>query len=158
MFQPWGQMAQCSYHPMQLSSKSRCLCGDHRWEPAQPRWAPRSAQNHRMVGVSRSIWVHLLQPLLQQGHPAQGAQAFGDLQERDSTASMGNLCQFSIICTAQMCLLVFRGNLLYSHVCSLLLVLALDTTDKSQSLSYLHTPFRYLWTLMRSPLASSSPS
>ena len=141
MFQPWGQMAQCSYHPMQLSSKSRCLCGDHRWEPAQPRWAPRSAQNHRMVGVSRSIWVHLLQPLLQQGHPAQGAQsriqvAFGDLQERDSTASLGNLCQCSIACTAQKCFLVFRGN---SSLCALPVVLALGSTDNSLTPSSLHS-------------------
>lgn len=47
---------------------------------------------HRTVG--RALCVHLLQPLLQRGRPEQGAQgqarvALEDLQEGDSTASVG---------------------------------------------------------------------
>ena len=50
------------------------------------------SQNHKMIGVEMDLWVHLLQPLLQQGHPEQGAQghvqaALEDLQGRDPTAS-----------------------------------------------------------------------
>lgn len=32
--------------------------------------------NHIIVGVGRALWVHVAQPLLQQGQPAQGAQHF----------------------------------------------------------------------------------
>lgn len=46
-----------------------------------------------MVDVGRDLWVNVLQPLLQQGHPEQGAQdhihvASGDLQGFISTASL----------------------------------------------------------------------
>lgn len=46
-----------------------------------------------MAEVGRDLWVHLLQPPLQQGHPDQSAQdhvqvAFGDLQGGDSTTSL----------------------------------------------------------------------
>lgn len=58
------------------------------------------------------------------GTPRAGGQdhvqvAFEDLQEGDTTASLGSLCQCSIIRTAQKCLLVFRQNLLYSSLCPL---------------------------------------
>ena len=33
------------------------------------------SQNHRMVEVGSDLWVHLVQPLLKQGYPQQGAQA-----------------------------------------------------------------------------------
>lgn len=36
-------------------------------------------------------------------------------------------------------------------ICPFPLVLPLSTTEKNLSLSSLHPPFRYLWTLMRSP-------
>jgi len=47
---------------------------------------------HRMAEVSGKVWAHLLWPLLQQGHPEQGAQghvqaAAGDPQGGDPTAS-----------------------------------------------------------------------
>jgi len=49
----------------------------------------KDMQNHRMAEVGVELWVHPAQPLLQQGHPEQGAQdrvqaAFWDLQ--------GDLC------------------------------------------------------------------
>ena len=33
-------------------------------------------QNDRMAAVGRDLWVPLGQPLLKQGHPEQGAQAY----------------------------------------------------------------------------------
>ena len=109
-----------------------------------------------MAKVGRDLCVHRAQPLLQQGHPQQGAQAHvqvtsGDLQGGDPTASLGNPCQRSIICTAQKCFLVFRGNLLCSNLRPLPLVLALGSIGKSLTSSSFHPVFRYLWTLMRSP-------
>lgn len=62
----------------------------------------------------------------------------------NSTTSLDNLCQCSVNCTAQKCLLMFRQNLLCSILFSLPLVLLLGT-------------FRYLYELMRSPCVSSSP-
>ena len=54
---------------------------------------PRShiSQNHKVVKVGRDLWVHVAQPLLQQGHPEHGAQgrvqaALEDLQGGDPTA------------------------------------------------------------------------
>lgn len=44
---------------------------------------------------------------------------------------------------------MFRWNLLCLSLCLLALVLSLDTTEKSLAL-YLHPPFRYLDTLLRS--------
>lgn len=60
---------------------------------------------HRMAGVEKDFLVHLLQPLFNQGHPKQVAQAHvqaapEDFQGGHSTASLGNRCQCSIICTA----------------------------------------------------------
>ena len=51
-----------------------------------------------MAEVGRDLWVHLAQPLLQQGHPEQGAQAhvqavLEDLQGGDSTAPLDSLRQ-----------------------------------------------------------------
>ena len=109
-----------------------------------------------MAEAGSALCVHLAQPLLQQGPPQQGAQAHvqvtsGDLQGGDPTASLGNPCQRSIICTAQKCFLVFRGNLLCPRVCTLAHVLALGNTEKSLVVSSGHPPFRYLYTLVRSP-------
>lgn len=55
-------------------------------------------QNDRMAAVGRDLWVALGQPLLKQGHPEQGAQAYvqaalGDPQGEGLISSLGNLCQ-----------------------------------------------------------------
>ena len=55
-------------------------------------WEDGASQNHSMADVRRDHWVHVAQPLLQQGHPEQGARGcvqvtFGDLQGGDPTAS-----------------------------------------------------------------------
>ena len=88
-----------------------------------------------MAEAGSALCVHLAQPLLQQGPPQQGAQAHvqvpsGDLQGGDPTASLGNPCQRSIICTAQKCFQVFRGNVLCPRVCALPRVLALGNTKR----------------------------
>jgi len=46
--------------------------------------------------------------------------------------------------------LIFRHNLLYFSLCVMPLVLSLDTAIKSVALSSLHSPFRYLYALIRS--------
>ena len=61
-----------------------------------------------MAEVGRDLWVHLAQPLLQQGHPEQGAQAhvqavLEDLQGGDSTAPLDSLRQCSATCTEKEC-------------------------------------------------------
>jgi len=48
---------------------------------------------------------------------------------------------------------MLRENLLCFVLCPLPLVLSLDTTEKSLAPSSLHPPFRYLHTLIRSPLS-----
>jgi len=75
----------------------------------------------------------LTQLLLQQGHPEQGTQdhvqaAFEDLQGGGSTAT-SNLCQCSVTYTEQKHLMMFRGNLLYSSLCPLPLVLVPGTAE-----------------------------
>lgn len=114
----------------------------------------RFSQDHRMAVVSRNFWVCLVQPLLRKGNPKQGAQThiqatFEDLQEEESAFSLGNLCQSSVAHTVQKCALMFRGNVLCSCLCPQPLVLLLNITGQSLVLSFLHPPFRYLWTLMK---------
>lgn len=53
---------------------------------------------------------------------------------------------------------MFRENLLCSSLFPTSLVLVLAITEKILASSSLSPPFRYLWTLMRTPWASSSPS
>lgn len=72
-------------------------------------------------------------------------------------ASLGTLCQCSVNCTAQKCLLMFRQNLLCSILFPLPLVLLPGTTERSLAPCSLHPLFRYLYTLMRSPCVFSSP-
>lgn len=72
------------------------------------------SQDHRMVEVGKDLWIHLVQNVLQQGNQEQSSLhhvqgGFGDLQRGDTTTSLSNLRQHSITCTAQKCLLVFRG-------------------------------------------------
>lgn len=76
----------------------------------------------KKVGVGGNLQVQLVQPLFQHGHPAQGAQAhiqaaFETLQGRDSTASLGSLCQSSVTLTEQKCFSVFTLHFLF-QLCS----------------------------------------
>lgn len=82
------------------------------------------SQNPRIAEVGNDLWRHLVK----QGYSEQGAQTHvqissEDLQVGDCTTSLGNLCQFSVICTAQF-FPVFRGILLYSNLYPSHLVLA----------------------------------
>jgi len=101
------------------------------------------------------------QVLLQQRHPEQGAQdhvqvALEDPQGGDPTAS-GQPVPVLHHLRSIAVLLVFRGNLLCSSLCPLHLALALGTNEQSLAPSSLHPAFRYLWTLLGSFWASSSP-
>ena len=66
---------------------------------------------------------------------------------KNSTASLGSLCQSFITRTAQKCFLVFGVSLLCTSLCPLLLVLSLGTSKKSLALSYFHFPgvYRHSW-------------
>lgn len=68
--------------------------------------------------VGRDLWVPLVQPLLQQGHPKKGAQdhsqtPFEDLQGGDLTASLGHLCEGSITHRIKNHFLMSRRNHLF---------------------------------------------
>jgi len=71
------------------------------------------------------------------------------------TSSLGNLCQCLVTLTMKKCFLVFRWNCLYISLCPLPLVLALGTTGKSLAPSSSFHPFRYFYTLRRSPFEPS---
>lgn len=60
------------------------------------------------------------------------------------------LCEFSITLTERKCFLVFRKSLLCFNMCPLPLVILLGTSGKSLAL---HLPFRFLYSLLRSPLS-----
>ena len=113
---------------------------------------------HTTAEVGRDIWRYLIQSLFKQGHPAQGAQdhvqmAFEDLQGGDFTTFLDNLCQCSKTYTVMKSFLIFRGNILCSSLCPLLLILSLRTVEKSLAPSTLYQLFRYLQALIKSPLS-----
>lgn len=67
-------------------------------------------QNHRMAEVGMDLWAQLVWPL-KQGHPEQAAQAHVQVasehcQGRDSTVSLGILCQ----CSVEKCFPTLRPN------------------------------------------------
>ena len=64
---------------------------------------------------------------------------------------------WSVTLAVRTCFLIFRGNLLCFSLWPWPLVLSLSTTEKSLAPSSLHPPLRYLYTLVRSPWAFSSP-
>ena len=78
-------------------------------------------QNHRTAEVRRDLWRSSGPILLfKKCHPVQGSQdhvllAFEHLQGGDSTTSLGNLLQCSIVHTAKY-LLMLKLNLLYSRL------------------------------------------
>lgn len=79
---------------------------------------------HRMVEVGRDLWrsTGLTHPEQVARVPLQAASE--DLQGRDSTASLGSLCQHSSTSTAQKSFLMFRQNLPCSSLCPSPLALA----------------------------------
>lgn len=72
-------------------------------------------------------------------------------RDTDPTASLGSLFQGSAPLNVQKFPLVFRQNFLCFSLCPLACVLSLGTTGKSLALSSWHPPFRYFYTLIRSP-------
>lgn len=95
-------------------------------------------------------------PPLHQGHQSRGLGPHPGSCWRTSrphTQPLGSLCQCSVTHTAQKSSLVFRGSLLCAGLCPLPLALVLDITDKSLSPYYLHPPFRFSYTLVKSPLS-----
>lgn len=90
----------------------------------------------------------LAQTLIKQGHPEEDAQVASEgLQGKDSTASLGNPCQYSITHTQRR---EFTDIQVFN--CLLLLVLSLDITERSLAAFSLHVSFRYLYKLITSPL------
>lgn len=81
----------------------------------------------RLESTSGLIWYN---PLLKPGHFQQVAQdqvhiAFDGPQGGQSTISVGNICSIDLI--VKKCLLMFRQNLMYTSLFSVLIALALDT-------------------------------
>lgn len=117
------------------------------------------SQHHRITEVGRDFCrTSSPTPLFQQGHqePAAGPclsrQHLNISKSEHSTTSLGS-CQCLVILTVKAHFLMFRRNRLRP----LLLVLSRGTTEKRLALPAMHTPFRYLYTLIRNPQAFSSP-
>lgn len=77
-------------------------------------------------------------------------------EERDSTGSLGNLCQWSVFHTVKKCFLMFIRNLLCSILCPLSPVLSWGICEKSLALSSLCLLFKYVWTSLKFPWTFSS--
>lgn len=73
---------------------------------------------------------------------------------RDSSASLSKLFQYSVTLTIIKCFFKFRWNFLWSSLCPLPLVLSVDITNKSLDPPSLHPTFRFLYTLIKSPILS----
>lgn len=114
-------------------------------------------QNHRMVEVP-ICGGHVFQPLLQQGHPEQGAQAHvqTDLQGRDSTNFLGKPCQCFVTYTVIKCFPMTRWSLPCSSL--FLLYWPWAPVGKKNGCVFLTPSLRYLYSLMRTPWAFSSRS
>lgn len=65
---------------------------------------------------------------------------------RDSTTSVGNLCQCFTILTVKKYFIVFGRNYMLFNLCSLPLVLLVDTAGKSLSLSFSFPPIKFIHT------------
>lgn len=85
--------------------------------------------------------------LLKQGHLQPAAQDCVS-EDEDSTASLGNLCWYSVIPTVENCFLKFRGSLWCFSQCPFPLNLSLSTTEESGSIFFAPS-FRYLNMLIR---------
>jgi len=122
----------------------------------------RITEGLRLEGTSGVIWST---PPLKQGHLEQAVQdhvqaVFEYLQgwrlhhlPGQPVPVLGHSHSEKVFPDVQREPPVFlRGNLLCFSLCPLPLVLSLGTTEKYLSLSSLHSPFRYLCTLIRSSL------
>ena len=99
-------------------------------------------KHSKMAEFARTSGYHLVQLLLQQGHPEQGAQghiqvALDDPQGGDSSASEQPVPVLHHLGEA---LPVFKGKSLHSSLCLWPLVLALGTTGQSLTPSSWHLP------------------
>lgn len=65
-------------------------------------------------------------------------------KEEDTTTSLGKLLQCFISCIVKKYFFMFCLSLLYSSLCPLILIWALNTTEKSLAVSSFHSPFKYL--------------
>lgn len=74
----------------------------------------------------------------------------------DSTLSLDKLCQCLVTLIAKKCSLMFRGNILCFSSCPLSLVLSLNTPEEYLAPSSFHPSYRYLYTMVRSPLQTFS--
>lgn len=99
--------------------------------------------NHAIVEVGGYFWRSLVQPLCSsmatycQIERTMSRQLWNTFKDREST---DNLCQCSVILTAQTSLM-FRVNLLYFSLFPLPLFMSLDSTEKRLALSSLYPLF-----------------
>lgn len=102
-------------------------------------------QNHRMADLEGTSGHHLVQSQCpnrvtwSQLPRTVSRQLLNISKDENSMNSLGNLCQCPVILTVT-CSLMFTGNHLCFSLCSLPLVLSLDTTVKSLSLSFNSLP------------------
>lgn len=117
-------------------------------------------QNHRVAVVGRGPWVHPTQPLLcrdnQSRVPRPTSKQLLKVCLWEGVSKSGQSLPEPHHLHSTEVLLMFRGNLLHSSLCLSLSGLALGAIDLSLAHSSLHSSFRYLYVLIRSPWASSS--
>lgn len=83
------------------------------------------SQNHRKVEFGRNLWrpsgqtVCSRKATYRQLPMTMSSWFFSTSKEGDSTTSMGNLCQCSVIFTVKKCFFMFRRNLLHFSLCPL---------------------------------------
>lgn len=110
-----------------------------------------NSQNCKMVEVGKGFSFHLVQTLLKQGHPEQTCWLLKVCLSRMETQKL------LLTLRVKKRFLMLRQNLLCISLCWLPLVLSPGTTEKSLSLSSLYPPWLYLYTLIRTLWAFSSP-
>lgn len=101
-------------------------------------------------------WIHLVHLLLKLGHPRRVPRPMSKWLLRSQRRRLRRLSGQVVVSvplrTVTKCFLMFRQNLLFSSVCLLSLVLALNSIEKSLA-SSMHPPFWHINTLMRSHLS-----
>lgn len=104
-----------------------------------------ASQSHKITECSRLEEIsggHLAQPL-----SPDDKWLLSISRDEDSTPPGGNLCQCSVNHIVKKWFLMFRGTLLCFSVCPF----PAGTSGKSLSLLSLLSPFRYFYTLSRTP-------
>lgn len=115
-----------------------------------------------MFEVGRYLWRSLVQPIPSQAETCRAScpEVCPDdfwipaKVETPQPFWPMRLWQWLVILIVRKCFLMFRGKLLCFSLCSLPLILSLDTSDKSLAPSSLHPPSRYLCTMARYPSKS----